>query len=132
MRKANLTILCCILSLLSASQNRDNIWMLAQQFFAPDCGLDFSNGSPDTFSITRKLDFFNTNASICDTNGQLLFYTNGQWIANRNDDTLLNSDHFNPGWATDTFYASGGDWDLFREQSPFLIREVTVAIIFFT
>ncbi|MEO5675719.1 MAG: hypothetical protein ABIQ74_13835 [Chitinophagales bacterium] len=87
---------------------RDNIWMLSQQFFAPDCGLDFSSGVADTISISCGLNFFLVNASICDTQGQILFYTDGQWIAYRNDDTLLNSDHFNPGWATDTFYSSGG------------------------
>ncbi|MBA2407295.1 MAG: T9SS type A sorting domain-containing protein [Chitinophagales bacterium] len=90
------------------AQNRSNVWELSYQLFVPDCGLDFSSGSPDTFSVWRNLDFFNTNASICDTTGQILFYTNGQWIANRDDDTLMNSEQFNPGWATDTFYSSGG------------------------
>lgn len=109
MKKLSL-VLCTVAIFLQPlySQNRDNIWMLSHQFFAPDCGLDFSNGFADTFTISRDLNFFLVNASICDTQGQILFYTDGQWIANRNDDTLLNSDHFNPGWATDTFYSSGG------------------------
>lgn len=89
------------------SQNHDNIWQLSRQFIADDCGLDFTFGVPDTFSIFRDLNFFNTNASICDSSGNLLFYTNGHWIANANHDSLYHADHFNPGWATDTFYTDG-------------------------
>lgn len=89
------------------SQNRDNIWELSYQPNAPDCGLDFSNGMADTFSVFRDLNFFDTNASICDSTGNLLFYTNGHWIANANHDSLYNANHFNPGWATDTFYTDG-------------------------
>ena len=44
---------------------------------------------------------FTTNASICDTTGALLFYTNGIYIANRENDTLTNSKDFNPGTFTD-------------------------------
>lgn len=47
------------------------------------------------------MSFYNTNASICDTNGNLLFYSNGLTIGNRNYDTLYNAVNFNPGWATD-------------------------------
>lgn len=89
------------------AQNHDNIWQLSRQFIANDCGLDFTFGVPDTFSVFRDLNFFNTNASICDSGGNLLFYTNGHWIANANHDSLFNANHFNPGWATDTFYTDG-------------------------
>src|SRR5207248_1516334 len=58
-------------------------------------------------SIHHNMWFFVTNASICDSNGQMLFYTNGEWIANRANDTMFNSVNFNPGWATDSFYNYG-------------------------
>ena len=92
---------------IAIAQNHDNIWQLSYQYFVDDCGLDFSNGMADTFSVFRDLNFFNTNASICDSSGNLLFYTNGHWIANANHDSLYHADHFNPGWATDTFYTDG-------------------------
>jgi hypothetical protein len=87
-------------------QNRDLTWFLgvlpAQGYPVP--GLDFSSGYADTFTTTsRTMSFFVTEASICDTNGQMLFYTNGLTIDNRNDEPLLNSFNFNPGYATD-FY----------------------------
>lgn len=37
---------------------------------------------------------------INDTSGNLLFYSNGIYMANSNHDTLLNSTNFNPGYAT--------------------------------
>ena len=55
----------------------------------------------DTNSILSATPMFFTNASICDTTGELLFYSNGITISNRNHDTLQNSIDFNPGWETD-------------------------------
>lgn len=66
----------------------------------PKCGIDFNSGNPDTFSLVRPMSFFINNSSICDTTGQLLFYTNGIYVANSNHDTLLNGQNFNPGWET--------------------------------
>lgn len=91
-------------------QNRDNIWMLGGATinpYYPKGGLDFNSGDADTFSVVRPLPFFNTNAGICDTLGQELFYTNGIWIENKNHDTLQNSWMFNPGTFTDEGAYSG-------------------------
>ena len=91
-------------------QNRTDIWMLGTHSFdilEPKAAIDFGSGLADTFSLTRQMGFFQANASICDTLGKLLFYTNGIWIANKNHDTLLNSKDFNPGFWTD-FYSPGG------------------------
>jgi hypothetical protein len=60
--------------------------------------VTFATGNIDTFTITRPSFFFITNTSICDTAGNLLFYTNGVNIFNANHDTLLNSVGFNPGY----------------------------------
>lgn len=62
--------------------------------------LNFYSGSPDTSTTFRNFGFFITNTSICDTSGNLLFYTNGVKIGNANHDTLWNSDNFNPGFAS--------------------------------
>ncbi|MBX7139873.1 MAG: T9SS type A sorting domain-containing protein [Chitinophagales bacterium] len=91
-------------------QKQENIWMLGGNYYQPQyyCGLDYSDGEPDTFRIHREMPFFITNASICDTAGNLLFYTNGQWIANRNHDSLQNCNNFNPGYASDVYYTLNG------------------------
>jgi hypothetical protein len=91
--------------LIVLGQNRDLTWFLgalpAQGYTVP--GIDYSNGFADTFTTTRTMSFFITEASICDTTGKVLFYTNGLTIDNINDEHLLNGSDFNPGYSTD-FY----------------------------
>jgi len=48
-----------------------------------------------------------TNASICDTAGNLLFYTNGIFIANAIHEQMENGDGLNPGQFTDDFAEHG-------------------------
>lgn len=92
---------------ISNAQNRSNVWMLGYQPFVKDCGIDFNSGIADTFSVWKDLEFFSTNASICDTLGNLLFYTNGIYISNTEHYSLSNSNSFNPGWATEYYNQSG-------------------------
>ena len=87
-------------------QKNDNIWMLSGQYNSYECLLDFSHSLPDTLKGEANLNFFNTDASICDNQGNLLFYTNGQIINNRFHQKLWNSYRYNPGWASDTFYTA--------------------------
>ena len=84
------------------AQNRTNVWELSYStdLEYPNCEMFFWNGVMDTQSVPRIMSFFNTNTSICDTNGNLLFYTNALTIGNKNYDTLQNAENFNPGWAT--------------------------------
>ena len=92
------------------AQNRANIWQLGDNpsnMPDPSMYIDFNSGSAVADTVIRAMSFFNTNASICDTTGQLLFYTNGVYIANRNHDSLLNTVNFNPGYWTD-FYGNDG------------------------
>ncbi len=93
----------------SNAQNQTNIWELSYSdtIAYPNSEINFSSGNADTSSVYRSMAFDNTDASICDSNGKLLFYTNGIYVGNRRFDTLLNSENFNPGWAT-TYYGSEG------------------------
>ncbi len=45
--------------------------------------MDFCGDSLQIYEIDRPMDFRATNASISDDEGSLLFYTNGNYIANR-------------------------------------------------
>jgi hypothetical protein len=89
------------------SQKENNQWLMAGY---PATGgnslIDFNIASPAITNAYANYLFFLTNASICDTSGQLLFYTNGKYVANRNHDTLDNSQSYNPGWITN-YYAGG-------------------------
>ena len=104
-------VLFIISSAQCVGQKNDNIWLLSYSAALshtpfPDAAIDFSNGNADTFRVFKPLAFFNTDASICDSSGKLLFYTNGQQINNRFHQKLWNSYRYNPGWCSDKFYVS--------------------------
>ena len=78
----------------------DNIWLLGYdtlfQVQSPKITMDFSQGSPSISSTNRVMNMMSTNALICSQNGNLLFYTNGVFIANANNDTMVNGEDLNP------------------------------------
>ena len=57
-------------------------------YFGEKNGIDFSSGVPAT--TTTPLSHEESNASISDTDGNLLFYTNGETIFNANHQPMLN------------------------------------------
>lgn len=61
----------------------DNVWA-----FGDKAGIDFNSQPPRP--ITTAINTTEGCASICDTNGRLLFYTDGSSVWNRNNDTMLN------------------------------------------
>ncbi len=79
---------------ISRSQGFDNVWILGfdtvQGQSTGRTQIDFTNGSPNVQLANRYISFRRTNASICDSSGNLQFYTNGFFIVNNNEDTLLN------------------------------------------
>lgn len=58
-----------------------------------------SNNISDTIiPESRKLSFRAAQSNISDTSGKLILSTNGCWIANADNDTLLNGSGLNPGY----------------------------------
>ncbi|MBL7104482.1 MAG: gliding motility-associated C-terminal domain-containing protein [Bacteroidales bacterium] len=79
-------ILIFFISIPVFSQNRANIW-----YFGEGAGLDFSGGSPVV--ITNSMMTAESGCSvICDKNGNLQFYTNGQKVWNRQHNVMPNGD----------------------------------------
>lgn len=76
----------------------------------PKCGINFSMGSPDTFSLIRPMGMWTCNATFCDSSGSLFCYSNGIYIGNKQQDTLLNAKNFNPGSYTNASQTKGLDW----------------------
>ena len=66
------------------AQKTCNIWCFGQQ-----SGLDFNYSPPRPF-LSSKLSTAEGCSSVADTNGQLLFYTNGVIVWNKFHDTMLN------------------------------------------
>lgn len=59
--------------------------------------MDFNFNPVKSIFKQRKQNMYTTNASICDTTGKLLFFTNGCEIAHANGETMENGDLLNPG-----------------------------------
>ncbi len=94
---------------ISFAQNRMNIWELgySTNINYPNCEMRYVNGVMDTNKLFRIMSLLDTNSGLSDTSGNLLFYSNGLTICNKNHDTLQNAVNFNPGWTTD-FYEPDG------------------------
>lgn len=77
-----IAVLLCFTNSLYAQQT--NIW-----YFGLKAGLDFSSGKP--VSLTNSLMATNEGcASIADNNGNLLFYTNGVYVWNKQHQLMPN------------------------------------------
>ena len=80
----------------SNAQKSDNTWLMGYHYypyFVP--ALDFYFNTPDTIAWNAPIDFFGANAGICNSTGDLQFYTNGVTMCNYLNDTLNNSYKFN-------------------------------------
>lgn len=104
------TIFLLLICEISVGQKLDNIWVIggAPAFGDADGYLDFSSGEPIGDSlINAVMPIAITNAGICDTTGNLLFYTNGIWVANRTNDTMLNGYGVTTGYGASYYEISG-------------------------
>lgn len=74
-----------MLTFLNANaQNNYNVWV-----FGRNAGLDFNYNPPRAITI-KPFYSIESSSSICDRNGVLLFYTNGDTIFNRLNQPMLN------------------------------------------
>jgi hypothetical protein len=112
MRFIVLVIILMAFTFEGKSQFYDREWQISLSGYIVDTTLatnavySFNTGI-DTSSLIRPMSFGFTSVTMSDINGDLQFYTNGIWIANRNHDTLLNGSNYNPGWAS-TYYSPWG------------------------
>jgi hypothetical protein len=84
MKKYFTTLLLLIPTLNGFSQKENNIW-----YFGRNAGVDFNSGAP--VSLTNgALNTAEGAATICDKNGNLLFYTDGQTVYTRNHTAMTN------------------------------------------
>jgi len=91
-----------ILHLAAFAQKHDYIWITGDDNQTSDTTyggslIDFNFNPPKTSYHYREHNMYTTNSSICDSTGNLLFYTNGCEIAGVDDEILENGENINPG-----------------------------------
>ncbi len=72
---------------LFSQENNSNIW-----YFGEYAGLDFRHGVP-TALTDGQLNTWEGCASVCNQSGELLFYTDGQKVYNRNHQIMPNGNY---------------------------------------
>jgi gliding motility-associated-like protein len=77
-------LLACFLPLVMHAQNQTDKW-----YFGIKAALDFSPGEPIAL-IDSQMDASEGSSSIADSAGNLLFYTNGKQVWNRNHTIMPN------------------------------------------
>ena len=107
MLKYTLTVLLCGLLSAAAAQPVYSVWPLGTNEFpdtVPGYGnalLRFEPGIVKAFPGSLRMNFESTAAAMADSLGNLLFYTNGCYIADKEGDTLLGGAGLNPGEMAD-------------------------------
>ena len=80
----------------------------AQWVIGPNTSrIDFNQGIITNDSIATPMNTIGTNAAISDSAGNLLFYTNGIYVADSNGDSILNGNGLSPCAMTTQYTDSG-------------------------
>lgn len=102
---------------VTMGQGINNNWFSGydSEWSTPNFGiskLDFFSGLPVITQDSFAMEFRHTHANISDVSGNMLFYTNGYYIADATDDTMQNGNGINPGayanFAPDGFLIAQG------------------------
>lgn len=78
-----ISLIACLLAFACSAQAQHHFWP-----FGFNAGLDFSSGTP--VAITTPMSTDEGCTSICDATGQLLFYSNGETVWDRNNNAMPN------------------------------------------
>ena len=87
------------LSELALSQGFNHHWLIGSQWVnTVPKGRVFIDSTNFSFQTElRDMAFMGTDGSISDAQGNFLMSSNGVWVANANNDTMLNGTGLNPG-----------------------------------
>lgn len=92
------------------SQGLNNLWYQGYSSWAglPYGGIEinFATGAPVINYVSRPMDLSRTHANISDSLGNMLFYTNGYYIADASNDTMLNGSSIGPS-SVNSIYPPG-------------------------
>ncbi len=99
MMKYGLISFFLLFSSLAFSQGMNSHWLIGYNANPNDKGRIVFDSSSYLFTIeNRPMQFWGTQATIADNNGNFLMSSNGVWIANALNDTMMNGSGLNPSW----------------------------------
>ena len=91
-------LLFAFASLKAVGQKHDHIWIAPLNGNLEEAKtIDFNAPSPMVEPIFPITDMTLTNASFCDKEGNLLFFSNGIWVKDKHGNILENGDSINAG-----------------------------------
>ena len=97
-----LVFLFCFFCSNSYGQGLNNLWLLGyDSIYQVQTGrvlFDFSFGTRNMSYTTFPMNLKDVAANITDKNGNLLFYTNGVYVADRTHTAMPNGTGLSPGW----------------------------------
>jgi len=104
------------------AQKHDYVWLLGYSSNPNDLNfggtvIDFNFSPYDIYYEYREMNFDVANTSACDTAGNLLFYTNGIYIANHLGEPMTNGIGLNHG----TYPLATPDWGLIMRQGVMVL-----------
>ncbi|MBL0102296.1 MAG: hypothetical protein IPP51_00105 [Bacteroidetes bacterium] len=106
-------VVICLRSVTNCSaQNYNETWPLGHTpaiGLDTSCNLRFTNGNMFCDTVARKLKFIANMSSICDSIGQLLFYTNGCSIGRDINDTMQNGQSISSGVCPSMYCSNAGN-----------------------
>lgn len=90
---------------MSIAQKLYDQWPFSD--FVTTSFFDITSGEPQSFISSSGMKMEGTVASICDTLGSILLYTNGIYIADSTHKMIENGDGLNPGFFAELYKNSG-------------------------
>lgn len=106
----HLTLMVCLTTtstMSCAQQGLNNLWTGGYASFAPPpyggVDLQFMSGEMEVTYISRDIEYYRTNSNITNSNGELLFSSNGSFVANALGDTMVNGSSLAPSWYTSQY-----------------------------
>jgi hypothetical protein len=100
MNKLKIFYLFILTTVNLSAQRIDSVWPIGYDccgtFPWGSVNLDFNSGSLNMYTVQRHMNINVTNSFASDSSGNLLFTTNGIYVANANDDTMMNGNGLNP------------------------------------
>ena len=110
---------------LLQAQRQDDVWLFGYDYNNNPLseGIRFTFGDSLVISYEqRPIQFMRTEASICDSSGQLILYTNGCYIENSNHGVVYNSEGLNPGVLYNLQCANGYGYGL--SQNTIILQDL--------